>query len=154
MKILSRLKKNYLVGGMFKRGSNASESAVSDLDRELKQLRDDVKVTTDSIINFIELKGWSGDANKINEVFKQITDKLILDNQLDPQKAFVLQTQVEEARSQAAKQALLQRINDEKAALAQASDEPSVVLSVPICQYGTPSRYHAGRSLGRAPLLS
>lgn len=105
------------------RGSNASEAAVSDLDRELKQLRDDIKVTTDSIINFIELKGWSGDTNKINEVFKQITDKLILDNQLDPQKAFVLQTQVEEARSQAAKQALLQRINDEKAALAQASDE-------------------------------
>lgn len=95
----------------------------SDYQTALERLQSSIKTTTDSIINFIELKGWSGDINKINEVFKQIADKIALDNQLDPQKAFVLQTQVEEARSQAAKQVLLQRINDEKAALAQASDE-------------------------------
>ena len=95
----------------------------NDYQTALERLQSSVKTTTDSIINFIELKGWSGDINKINEVFKQIADKIALDNQLDPQKAFVLQTQVEEARSQAAKQALLQRINDEKAALAQTSEE-------------------------------
>lgn len=113
---LENLIKNVHVGG-----DNWGD--FNDYQTALERLQSSVKTTTDSIINFIELKGWSGDINKINEVFKQIADKIALDNQLDPQKAFVLQTQVEEARSQAAKQALLQRINDEKAALAQASDE-------------------------------
>ena len=85
--------------------------------RDLKRLREDLKVTTDSIINFIELKGWSGDEGKINQVFEQITQKIILDNQLDPQKAFTLQTEIEEARSKAAKNALVKRIQDEQAAL-------------------------------------
>ena len=113
---LENLIKNVHVGG-----DNWGD--FNDYQTALERLQSSVKTTTDSIINFIELKGWSGDINKINEVFKQIADKIALDNQLDPQKAFVLQTQVEEARSQAAKQALLQRIKDEEAALAQASDE-------------------------------
>ena len=91
--------------------------------RELANFRDDLQETTDSIINFIELKGWSKDESKINQVFEQITQKLVLDNQLDPQKAFTLQTEVEEARSKAAKEALLQRINDEKAAYKISHDE-------------------------------
>lgn len=88
----------------------------------LENFREDLKVTTDSIINFISLKGWSGDVGKINEVFNQITQKLILDNQLDPQKAYTLQVEVEEARSAAAKAALEKRIQDEKAALKVAYD--------------------------------
>lgn len=96
---------------------------LNDYETALERFRDDLQKTTDSIINFIELKGWSGDEGKINQVFEQITQKLILDNQLDPQKAFTLQTEVEEARSKAAKEALLQRINDEKAAYKISHDE-------------------------------
>lgn len=107
---LESFRENTFLGG---KGSDD----LNDYQTALERFRDDLQKTTDSILNFIELKGWSGDESKINQVFEQITQKLVLDNQLDPQKAFTLQTEVEEARSKAAKQALLQRINDEKAAL-------------------------------------
>lgn len=107
---LESFRENTFLGG---KGSDD----LNDYETALERFRDDLQKTTDSVLNFIELKGWSGDEGKINQVFEQITQKLVLDNQLDPQKAFTLQTEVEEARSKAAKQALLQRINDERAAL-------------------------------------
>lgn len=113
---LESFRENTFLGG---KGSDD----LNDYQTALERFRDDLQKTTDSILNFIELKGWSGDESKINQVFEQITQKLVLDNQLDPQKAFTLQIEAEEARSKAAKQALLQRINDEKAALKIANDE-------------------------------
>ena len=113
---MKSFRENTFIGG---KGSDD----LNDYETALERFRDDLQKTTDSIINFIELKGWSGDESKINQVFEQITQKLVLDNQLDPQKAFTLQTEVEEARSKAAKEALLQRINDEKAAYKISHDE-------------------------------
>lgn len=113
---LESFRENTFLGG---KGSDD----LNDYETALERFRDDLQKTTDSIINFIELKGWSGDESKINQVFEQIIQKLVLDNQLDPQKAFTLQTEMEEARSKAAKEALLQRINDEKAAYKISHDE-------------------------------
>ena len=93
--------------------------------RELENFREDLKVTTDSVINFINLNGWSGDTGKIDEMFKQVTDKLATQGNLDPQTAFTLQREIEVARAKAAKEALEIRIADEKNALATASDEIS-----------------------------
>ena len=90
---------------------------------ELEEFRDDLQTTTQSVLDFINLKGWSGDTEKISEVFKQITEGLIQKNQLNPQEAFDLQLEMEEARSAAAKSALQKRIQDEKAALKVAYDE-------------------------------
>jgi hypothetical protein len=89
----------------------------------LERFRKDLKVTTDSVIDFINLNGWSGDTGKIDEVFKQVTDRLATQSNLDPQTAFTLQREVEVARAKAAKEALEIRIADEKNALATASDE-------------------------------
>lgn len=96
---------------------------VENYETELEKFRKDLQVTKQSIIDFIELKGWSGDTSKINEVFKTFTDNLILKNQLNPQQAYTLQLEMEEARSKAAKEALLQRINDERAALKISHDD-------------------------------
>ena len=96
---------------------------VENYETELEKFREDLQVTKQSIIDFIELKGWSGDTSKINEVFKTFTDNLILKNQLNPQQAYTLQLEMEEARSKAAKEALLQRINDERAALKISHDD-------------------------------
>jgi hypothetical protein len=76
---------------------------VENYETELEKFRKDLQVTKQSIIDFIELKGWSGDTSKINEVFKTFTDNLILKNQLNPQQAYTLQLEMEEARSKAAK---------------------------------------------------
>lgn len=113
---LESFRENTFLGG---KGSDD----LDDYETALERFRNDLQETTDSILNFIELKGWSGDESKINQVFEQITQKLVLDNQLDPQKAFTLQIEVEEARSKAAKEALQQRINDEKAAYKISHDE-------------------------------
>lgn len=100
-----------------------AEEFVENYETELEKFRKDLQVTKQSIIDFIELKGWSGDTSKINEAFKTFTDNLILKNQLNPQQAYTLQLEMEEARSKAAKQALLQRINDERAAYKISHDE-------------------------------
>ena len=131
---LSRVLRLY--GSIEEARKSAGESALSDahrwlrdLDNDLSKLQDDVNTTTESILNLIDLKGWSGDENKINEAFSQIVNKLVVDNQLSPQDAFTLQLLVEDARSQAAKQALEARIEDEKAALKVAySDEVAEAL--------------------------
>ena len=95
------------------------------LDNALVRFRNNIATTAQSVYDFLKLKGWDKDESKINEVFKQIQDKLIQEGNLDPQQGFILQTQWEEARSQAAKIVLNGRIEDEKAALRAAADEES-----------------------------
>lgn len=93
--------------------------------RELKNFRDDLKETTDSILNFINLKGWQGNTTRIEETFSQIINKISLDNNLNPREAFVLQLEAENARTEAVKKSYVIRIADENAALKQARDENS-----------------------------
>ena len=119
-------------GSVQEASKNASVAAADDLanlSTQARRFQSDLKDTTDSIIEFINLKGWGNDENKINEAFEQITNKIVTENQLSPQEAFELQLGVENARSQAAKQALEARIEDEKAALKVAySDEVAEAL--------------------------
>lgn len=102
--------------------SDKASNYIKNYEKELEQFREDLESTKQSVIEFINLKGWSGDSTKISEVFKQITEGLIQKNQLNPQEAFDLQLEMEEARSAAAKSALEKRIQDEKAALKVAYD--------------------------------
>lgn len=109
---------------------------IKNYQKELEQFKKDLETTTQSVLNFINLKGWSGDTTKIDEVFKQITDNLIQKNQLDADKAYTLQVEMENARSQAAKEALEKRINDERAALKIAYDkELAEALNRDILEY-------------------
>lgn len=90
---------------------------------DLETLKKDVDALTESIDNFINLKGWSGDIDKINEAYSKIIGNVVEQNQISPEKAFRLQLITEEARANAAKKALSIRIEDEKNALAKAADE-------------------------------
>ena len=113
-------------GSLYSAQHNASEDAASDmanLSQEAAHFQKDLTKFTDSIIAFINGKGWSGNETKINEAFSFITNKFITDNQINPQDAFIMQMGVEEARSQAARRALEIRIQDEKQALKIAYDE-------------------------------
>lgn len=104
-------------------GDKNLKSGVSRYDNTLEQFRENLKETTDSIIDFISLKGWTGDTNKINELFAQFTNKTVMQLGLDPSEAFTLQLEVEQARAKAAKHSLQIRLEDEKQALKAARDE-------------------------------
>ena len=104
-------------------GDKNLKSGVSRYDNTLEQFRENLKETTDSLIDFISLKGWTGDTNKINELFAQFTNKTVMQLGLDPSEAFTLQLEVEQARAKAAKQSLQIRLEDEKQALKAARDE-------------------------------
>ncbi len=104
-------------------GTNRAWELTGDYEEALRRLQDDIKVTTDSIINFIELKGWSGDTTKIDEVFSQVWNKIAMDNNLDPQKLFQIQLAASEAQYEAKLRALNKNIDDENKALAIARDE-------------------------------
>lgn len=102
--------------------STLNEDFVS-LNTALVRLQNNIATTALSVKEFLESKEWDKDVNKINEVFKQVGDKMVQEGQLNPKDAFVFQTQWEDARSQVAKRALETRIADEKNALAVARDE-------------------------------
>ena len=104
-------------------GKDGAEAAIHDLDLALSKLQDDLKETTDSVMSFIELRGWSGDTTKIAEVFDQVSQQLIEKNQLDPQTAYALQEQVEIAKAKAQKEALYTRYQDLKRAWEISNDE-------------------------------
>ena len=93
------------------------------LDSSLVKFRDNIATTAKSVFEFLKNKEWDADINKINEVFKQVGDRMIQEGQLNPKDAFVFQTQWEAARSEASKRALEIRIADEKEALAVARTE-------------------------------
>ncbi len=99
------------------------KSGVSRYDQTLEQFRENLKETTGSLIDFISLKGWTGDTNKINELFAQFTNKTVTQLGLDPSEAFTFQLEIEQARAKAAKQSLQIRLEDEKQALKAARDE-------------------------------
>ena len=89
----------------------------------LRELQREVDKTTQSILNFIEIKGWSGDTNKINLAFSQILEKVALEKNLSPKEYFNLQVEAESARTEALKQALKIRIDTERTELAKARKE-------------------------------
>lgn len=103
--------------------ANSYKNDVRGLSEAFYKVREDVVETTQSIIDFINMKGWGGNTDRITEVFSQITSKLVAENQLDPQHAFTLQMLVEEQKTKAMQEAYKIRIADEKAALAHARDE-------------------------------
>lgn len=111
------------LGEAAKRGLGGAKDALYEWREDLSKVRDDIKVTTDSVLELISRLGLSGDADKINEIFSQVSNKIILENQLNPQEAYLLQLEMENARAKASKEALVIRINDEKAALQVARDE-------------------------------
>lgn len=98
--------------GIDKNYKDDAERWLENYENELKKFREDLESTKESILNFINAQGWSGNVNKVNETFKQITDNLIQQNQLDPEKAYTLQIEMEEARSKAAKEAQYIRLQD------------------------------------------
>lgn len=104
-------------------GDKNLKSGVSRYDQTLEQFRENLKETTDSLIDFISMKGWTGDTNKINELFAQFTNKTVMQLGLDPSEAFTFQLEIEQARAKAAKQSLQIRLEDEKQALKAARDE-------------------------------
>lgn len=107
------------IAPVFSETAKASDIA----DQNLRVLQKDVDALTESIDKFINNKGWSSDANKIGAVFDQVSSKIALEGQLTPEEAFRFQLLIEEKRSEATKQALITRIQDENAALAIARDE-------------------------------
>lgn len=104
-------------------GDKNLRSAITDYDNDLAIFRGNLKETTDSILDFITLKGWSGNTNKINEFFAQFTDKQAVKLGFNPEEAFTVQMEIEEARSKAAKESLIIRLRDEQQALKVAHDE-------------------------------
>jgi len=102
--------------GIDKRYQDDAERWLENYENELKKFREDLESTKESVLNFINAQGWSGNVNKVNETFKQITDNLIQQNQLDPEKAYTLQIEMEEARSKAAKEAQYIRLQDLRSA--------------------------------------
>ena len=93
------------------------------LDVYLGTLQVDLKKTTDSILNFIQLKGWSGDVNKISETFSIAFNKIALENNLTPQQAMQLRVQAAQAEYNAIQNALQRHIADENVALSKARDD-------------------------------
>jgi len=98
--------------GIDKKYQDDAERWLDNYENELRKFREDLESTKESVLNFINAQGWSGNVNKVNETFKQITDNLIQQNQLDPEKAYTLQIEMEEARSKAAKEAQYIRLQD------------------------------------------
>lgn len=96
---------------------NWTLSVEGTINQSLQRLRDDLDKTVESINKFIEAQDWLNDPTKVNEAYTQVTNKIITENQLDPQQAFVLQTEIEDARAEAVKNALNNRIADEEAAM-------------------------------------
>lgn len=104
-------------------GDKNLRSGISNYDNQLATLRKNIKDTTDSMIDFINLKGWQGDTSKISQFFDQFTQKTISDKGMNPQEAFLFQQELEEAKGQAMLNGLNIRIKDEKNALKAATDE-------------------------------
>lgn len=100
----------------------AIHSTYAEANTDLQRFQNDLKTTTDSINNFIKNKGWQGDPEKVGQAYDQIVQKQINEWQLTPDQAYQYQLQVENARSQAVKEATQKRVDDDKAALKIATD--------------------------------
>ena len=100
---------------------------VTDMDVALVKFQKDIEVTTRSIIDFINGRGWSKDTNKITEVFKQVEQQMIQAGNLTAQESSLLQLEIERGRSKAIKDALEKRIADEQNLLKYAAKESAKI---------------------------
>lgn len=101
----------------------SATEAVNDYDRELNRFRVDLDKYTTSLDNFANAMEFSSNPTKVAELYAKGVKQLIAQGQLNPQEAFDLQLQIEEARTNAMKLALRSRIADEESALKLAQDE-------------------------------
>ena len=108
----------------------SEEDALEAISGNLERLRDNLDKTANSMYEFAKNKDWLGNPDAINEFFGQIGKKIIqegLDKGWEPQDVFKFQLEFEEYRSKAAKQALQQRLKDEKEEFAQTENEKTRV---------------------------
>lgn len=101
---------------------NNQSKQISNVGYSLEVLQKDVDTLNESIIKFIDNKGWSANADKIGAVFDEISNKIALEGGLSPEEAFQFQLLIEKKRSEASKQALQTRLADERDALTVARD--------------------------------
>lgn len=108
--------------GNYSMAFNASTNAIDNARPHLKVLQKDIDTLNESILKFIDNKGWSANADKIGAVFDEISKKIALEGSLTPEEAFQFQLLIEKKRSEASKQALQTRLADEREALTVARD--------------------------------
>jgi hypothetical protein len=101
----------------------AASEAVNDYDREMNRFRVDLDKYTSSLDNFANAMEFSSNPTQVAELYAKAVKQLVTQGQLNPQEAFDLQLQIEEARTNAMKLALQSRIADEESALKLAQDE-------------------------------
>lgn len=116
-------KTDKLDGGIDNDLKESAGTYVENYEKELEKFRKDLDSTTQSILNFIELKGWSGNTTKIEETFGRITQKLALENNISPQELMTVRLETAQAEYNAIENALKSHINDENRALAKARTE-------------------------------
>lgn len=102
---------------------DVAEDYIENYEKELEKFRKDLSTTTQSVIDFINLKGWQGDETKIEETFRRAFQNIALKNNLSPQQAMTMQLEAAQAEYNAIQNALQIHINDEQAALSKARDE-------------------------------
>lgn len=98
-------------------------SYLKNYEKELERFREDLTITTNSVIDFIEGKGWQADTNKIEEVFRNVFDKIAENNNLSPDQAMTLRLEAAQAEYDALEKALKIHIDSENEALKHARDE-------------------------------
>lgn len=103
-------------------GTNEAWTEVLDYDNAMRTLKGDIDETTESLNNFIRNMGFASNPDQIAEVYAQALQKISAENNLDPQRGYMLQKGFEDARGKAMKEALESRIADEAAALKLARD--------------------------------
>lgn len=110
---------------------NTIEDAFYGAEAQLKTLKDNIETTHQSLLSFINDKGWSANVDAVNEAYGQIGRKIIQQGMEEkgwtPDDVFNFQLEWEEKRSQAAKQALAQRIAEEQAAYYTSEDEKTAI---------------------------
>ena len=112
---------------------NKAWRAVRDYDNDWETLKGDIDKTTESLNNFIRNMGFASNPDQVAEAYAQVVQKISAEKNLDPQRAYILQQGVEEARGKAMKEALEARIADEEHALKLARDnETKASLSASI----------------------
>lgn len=102
---------------------DVAEDYIENYEKELEKFRKDLSTTTQSVVDFINLKGWQGDETKIEETFRRAFQNIALKNNLSPQQAMTMQLEAAQAEYNAIQNALQIHINDEQAALSKARDE-------------------------------
>jgi len=100
-----------------------ADDYIKNYENELEKFRKDLSETTQSVINFIELKGWNGDTNKIEEAFSRVFKNLAASNNLSPKELMTMRLESAQAEYDALEKALESHIVDENAALEKARDD-------------------------------